>query len=108
MKYPGGYQIIDLGDFSTATSSNPKNIPGIYEKIRTSKKPVIITFDGTDTYSKTAQDYNGAVFMTDATYPGQADGCAFACQGLSGNDLKIGFFWGIFITEGDDVFPYEL
>lgn len=49
MKYPGGYQIIDLGDLSKITNQRETTIkiPGIFEQIRDSVKPVILTGRGT-------------------------------------------------------------
>ena len=42
MKYPGGYQIIDLGGITL--EGNPKDLkPGTYEQILASDKPVLLS-----------------------------------------------------------------
>ena len=46
MKYPGGYQIIDLGGILIKESEEadpPVRVKGLFYKIQNSKKPVILT-----------------------------------------------------------------
>ena len=47
-KYPGGYQIIDLGDLSKVTDDESTSlvVPGIYERVTHSSKPIIFTGTG--------------------------------------------------------------
>lgn len=105
MKYPGGYQIIDLGDdISTASFETPKIIPGIRDLISNSKKPKIVTFDGLSSFGYTAMDYVNARFM-DVQYQGTTY-MAFALT-RAGEDENIVITSAICFGEDDKVFEIE-
>lgn len=53
MKYPGGYRIINIGHNPTSGMK----VPGLYNEIVSSDKPVILTFSGSDPLDYKPKDY---------------------------------------------------
>ena len=97
-KYPGGYQIIDLGLNPTS-----RKYPGIYQKIQDSNKPTIITFSGLDPSFNPASTY-ALAHMTMCEY--EVDDIIYYLAFVVTNwsDLStVTITKGIFISEEDDV-----
>ena len=104
LKYPGGYQIIDLGDLSLITNNNTDtlNIPGIRERILTSNKPVILTGHGLINGSYAPEEMvNMTMFFRDSDP-------AFGVWTHNPVDGSVTGGWMIYFDEDDNVLFYEI
>ena len=102
-KYPGGYQIIDLGDLSKVTADPDTTlvISGIWQLIDESVKPIIITGAGQTSgdAGMTANSLSKARYLTDY----DSDAHLFLIEYLDTTALDFPIREGISITTDDKI-----